>query len=257
MYINCATPNPPSPLPLLLLEMYQAKVPPQAFCAWALAFISLNFCTTVPLGSGCSLPPAQRAGFRRGKGSSAHSKVRKLAQKLRRLFSTKLPGAYKQAQLRRGLGTRCSPWEWTMAEPAAKRTWAACWLVGWWGYDWNQNLGLNPTFNTPYTSFLFFTWVQIFTSALLLPDEKLGPENRFEPKNTCLFFPSQETVTTLKNRVPWDPYRFFPYTRKTGTQKTGRGLSKMPPLPKILIYCTTTHRTHTHHATEATQHNYK
>ena len=64
-----------------------------------------------------------------------------------------------------------------------------------------------------------------FTGAFSFPGEKLGPKNRFVPKNTCLFFPSQEIVTTSKKQGSLHPC-FFSLHEKNRNAKKQDGVFK-------------------------------
>ena len=74
-----------------------------------------------------------------------------------------------------------------------------------------------------------------FTSAFFVSTEKRGPKNRIVPKNNVPVFPSQDFVTTSKKQAVVRTLSFFSYTRKTGTQKTGRSFRRCPRRHRYLF----------------------
>ena len=67
-----------------------------------------------------------------------------------------------------------------------------------------------------------------FTSTFFVSSEKRGPKNRIVPKSNVPVFPSQEIVTTSKNRLPLDPCRFSLTREKRERKKTGRSFQRCP-----------------------------
>ena len=74
-----------------------------------------------------------------------------------------------------------------------------------------------------------------FTSAFFVSTEKWGPKSRIVLKNNVPVFPSQDFVTTSKKQAVVRTLSFFSYTRKTGTQKTGRSFQRCPRHPRYLF----------------------
>ena len=113
-------------------------------------------------------------------------------------------------------------------------------------------LHLQDLFSATKPLIRFILYKRVFVSK-----RKTGSEKQVRAEKHVPVFPSQEIVTNFeKNRVSLDPCRFFPYTGKTGTQKTGRSFQRCPRRQRFVCFITT-RRTCTHQNTEATQHNHK
>ena len=98
----------------------------------------------------------------------------------------------------------------------------------------NPHTAMHTCMASHYSIFLF-NLGSFFTSAVFVYTEKRGPKNRIVPKNDVPVFPSQDFVTTSKKEAVVRTLSFFSYTRKTGTQKTGRSFQRCPRRQRYLF----------------------